>query len=122
MSLSAGTLVWVSSPTAPRAGQRVPARTPRGLPQVQLTVSPLPALGEEDELLCLFGDSPLRSARVEGDTVTCDPPSSIPSTPPGQGEALPSGHRLALVPSPCAWGGHCARPLSPPVPPFRTTC
>ncbi|XP_045434668.1 plexin-B2 isoform X1 [Pipistrellus kuhlii] len=50
---------------------------------VQLTVSPLPALGE-DKLLCLFGDSPAHPARVEGDTVVCSSPSSIPSTPPGQ--------------------------------------
>ncbi|XP_037703692.1 plexin-B2 isoform X2 [Choloepus didactylus] len=52
--------------------------------EVQLTVSPLPALTEGDELLCLFGDSPQHSARVEGDTVVCKFPSSIPSTPPGQ--------------------------------------
>ncbi|XP_039718937.1 plexin-B2 [Pteropus medius] len=52
--------------------------------EVQLTVSPLPALGKEDGLLCLFGDSPPHAARVEGDTVICDSPSSIPSTPPGQ--------------------------------------
>lgn len=77
-----------------------PARVPRpsrlgrgvrcelcGLPQVQLTISPLPALGEEDELLCLFGDSPAHPARVEGDIVVCNSPSSIPSTPSGQGEA-----------------------------------
>ncbi|XP_023381201.1 plexin-B2 [Pteropus vampyrus] len=52
--------------------------------EVQLTVSPLPALSKEDGLLCLFGDSPPHAARVEGDTVICDSPSSIPSTPPGQ--------------------------------------
>lgn len=52
--------------------------------EVQLTISPLPALGEEDELLCLFGDSPAHPARVEGDIVVCNSPSSIPSTPSGQ--------------------------------------
>ncbi|KAK2121939.1 Plexin-B2 [Saguinus oedipus] len=55
--------------------------------EVQLTVSPLPALNEEDELLCLFGDSPPHPARVEGNTVICNSPNSIPVTPPGQGEA-----------------------------------
>uniref|UniRef100_A0A8C4MUK5 Plexin B2 n=1 Tax=Equus asinus asinus TaxID=83772 RepID=A0A8C4MUK5_EQUAS len=50
----------------------------------RLTVSPLPALSEEDELLCLFGESPPHSARVEGDAVICNSPSNIPSTPPGQ--------------------------------------
>lgn len=62
-------------------------------PQVQLTVSPLPVLGE-DKLLCLFGDSPAHPARVEGDSVVCNSPSNIPSTPPGQGEA----RALALLP------------------------
>ena len=59
----------------------------RALRQVQLTVSPLPALSEEDELLCLFGDSPAHPARVEGDAVICNSPRTIPNTPPGQGEA-----------------------------------
>ncbi|XP_035130071.3 plexin-B2 isoform X1 [Callithrix jacchus] len=52
--------------------------------EVQLTVSPLPALSEEDELLCLFGDSSPHPARVEGNTVICNSPNSIPVTPPGQ--------------------------------------
>uniref|UniRef100_A0A2R9CCI9 Plexin-B2 n=1 Tax=Pan paniscus TaxID=9597 RepID=A0A2R9CCI9_PANPA len=52
--------------------------------EVQLTVSPLPALSEEDELLCLFGESPPHPARVEGEAVICNSPSSIPVTPPGQ--------------------------------------
>lgn len=52
--------------------------------EVQLTVSPLPALSKEDELLCLFGESPPHPARVEGGTVICNSPSSIPITPPGQ--------------------------------------
>uniref|UniRef100_G1QII8 Plexin B2 n=1 Tax=Nomascus leucogenys TaxID=61853 RepID=G1QII8_NOMLE len=52
--------------------------------EVQLTVSPLPALSEEDKLLCLFGESPPHPARVEGEAVTCNSPSSIPVTPPGQ--------------------------------------
>ncbi|KAM9228913.1 plexin-B2 isoform 2-T4 [Dugong dugon] len=52
--------------------------------EVQLTVSPLPTLREEDELRCLFGDSPPHRARVEGDTVVCNSPNVIPSTPPGQ--------------------------------------
>ncbi|XP_037369244.1 plexin-B2 isoform X2 [Talpa occidentalis] len=52
--------------------------------EVQLTISPLPALGEDDELLCLFGNSAPHSARVEGDTVVCNSPSEIPATPPGQ--------------------------------------
>ncbi|XP_070267445.1 plexin-B2 [Myotis yumanensis] len=51
--------------------------------EVQLTVSPLPALGE-DKLLCLFGDSPAHPARMEGDAVVCNSPSNIPSTPSGQ--------------------------------------
>lgn len=70
------------------------------LPQVQLTVSPLPALREEDELLCLFGESPPHSARVEGDAVICNSPSNIPSTPPGQGEAVllqPLGGHFSLL-------------------------
>ncbi|XP_077025366.1 plexin-B2 isoform X2 [Tamandua tetradactyla] len=51
--------------------------------EVQLTVSPLPALTVDDELLCLFGGSQ-HPARVEGDSVICNSPSSVPSTPPGQ--------------------------------------
>ena len=54
---------------------------------MQLTVSPLPALSEEDELLCLFGNSPAHAARVEGDVVICNSPHTIPRTPAGQGEA-----------------------------------
>lgn len=52
--------------------------------EVLLTISPLPALSEGDELLCHFGDSPLLPAHVEGDTVACYSPNSIPATPPGQ--------------------------------------
>ncbi|XP_040843627.1 plexin-B2 isoform X1 [Ochotona curzoniae] len=52
--------------------------------EVQLTVSPLPALSADDELLCLFGEPPPHPARVEGDTVICNSPSSIPSTQPGE--------------------------------------
>ncbi|XP_004775430.1 plexin-B2 [Mustela putorius furo] len=51
--------------------------------EVQLTVRPLPALSEEDELLCLFGDSPAHPARVEEDAVICNSPHTIPDTPPG---------------------------------------
>lgn len=68
---------------------------PHALPQVQLTVSPLPALSDEDQLLCHFGDSPAHPARVEGDAVICNSPRTIPNTPPGQGEApvqLLGGH------------------------------
>ncbi|XP_006876454.1 PREDICTED: plexin-B2 [Chrysochloris asiatica] len=52
--------------------------------EVQLTVSPLPTLREEDKLLCHFGDSPPHLTRVEGDMVFCNSPSVIPSTPAGQ--------------------------------------
>ncbi|XP_017513502.1 plexin-B2 isoform X1 [Manis javanica] len=52
--------------------------------EVQLNVSPLPALGEEDVLLCVFGELPPHPAHVEGDTVVCSSPSNIPDTPPGQ--------------------------------------
>lgn len=53
--------------------------------EVQLTVSPLPDLSaDDDELLCLFGASPPHPARVDGDTVICNSPSSIPSTRPGE--------------------------------------
>ncbi|XP_062930807.1 plexin-B2 isoform X2 [Cynocephalus volans] len=52
--------------------------------EVQLTVSPLPALSEGDKLLCLFGESPAHKARMKGDAVVCDSPSSIPGTPLGQ--------------------------------------
>lgn len=48
--------------------------------EVRLSVSPLPTLTEDDELLCLFGDSPPHPARVEDDTVICNSPSSIPCT------------------------------------------
>lgn len=84
---------------------------------MQLTVSPLPALGKDDELLCLFGDSPPHSAGVEGDTVTCDSPSSIPGTPPGQGEAPPSSRRLPSLLLPLRGGV-----VSPPVTPLRRAC
>lgn len=59
--------------------------------QVRLSVSPLPNMTKEDELLCLFGDSPPHPARVEDDAIICNSPSSIPTTPPGQGETSPSG-------------------------------
>lgn len=52
--------------------------------EVLLTISPFPVLIEDDELLCHFGDSTPHSARVEGNAVICNSPSSIPSTPPGQ--------------------------------------
>ncbi|XP_036721213.1 plexin-B2 isoform X1 [Balaenoptera musculus] len=52
--------------------------------EVHLTVSPLPALSEEDKLLCLFGESPPHVASMQGGAVVCNSPSSIPSTPPGQ--------------------------------------
>lgn len=85
----------VSSCAHSGAGSRTAGRCPaqrswcelRTFHQVQLTVSPLPALSEEDELLCLFGDSPAHPARVEGDAVICNSPRTIPNTPPGQGEA-----------------------------------
>uniref|UniRef100_A0A8C2LJ97 Sema domain-containing protein n=1 Tax=Cricetulus griseus TaxID=10029 RepID=A0A8C2LJ97_CRIGR len=62
--------------------------------QVRLSVSPLPTLTQEDELLCLFGEPPPRSAQVEGDAIICDPPSSIPSTPPGQDHVAVSSQLL----------------------------
>lgn len=72
------------------------------LPQVQLTVSPLPALSDDDTLLCLFGGSPPHPARLQEGTVVCNSPSrsSLPRTPPGQGEA-PAAARQAQ-----AWGAH----------------
>lgn len=70
--------------------------------QVQLTVSPLPALAEEDEVLCVFGGSPPHPARVEGEVVTCNSPSSIPSTPPGQGKAPPAALEPVSCPAGCA--------------------
>lgn len=66
------------------------------LSQVQLTVSPLPALSDDDTLLCLFGGSPPHPARLQEGTVVCNSPSrsSLPRTPPGQGEA-PAAARQA---------------------------
>ena len=80
------------------------------LPQVQLTVSPLPALSDDDTLLCLFGGSPPHPARLQEGTVVCNSPSrsSLPRTPPGQGEA-PAAARQAQ-----AWGAHCDPRLPPP--------
>lgn len=52
--------------------------------EVQLTISPLPALGRRDKLQCVFGNSTPHPARMEGDTIVCNSPSRIPSTPPGQ--------------------------------------
>ncbi|XP_043737298.1 plexin-B2 isoform X2 [Cervus elaphus] len=54
--------------------------------EVQLTVSPLPALSDDDTLLCLFGGSPPHPARLQEGTVVCNSPSrsSLPRTPPGQ--------------------------------------
>ncbi|XP_006888079.1 PREDICTED: plexin-B2 [Elephantulus edwardii] len=52
--------------------------------EVQLTVHPLPTLRGDDQLLCLFGDSPAHPAHVEGNFIRCTSPSIIPSTPPGQ--------------------------------------
>lgn len=71
--------------------------------QVRLSVSPLPTLTEEDELLCLFGESPPHRARVEGDTVICNSSSNIPSTPPGQGEI---SYSLAPGPAHFLWPAH----------------
>lgn len=70
-------------------GTHRPRQPPASSIQVLLTISPLPALSEDDELLCHFGDSPLLPAHVEGDTVACYSPNSIPATPPGQGEPHP---------------------------------
>lgn len=96
------------SPRPPRLGRGV-QREPHGLPQVQLTISPLPALGRRDKLQCVFGNSTPHPARMEGDTIVCNSPSRIPSTPPGQGEAPSSSHQLALVPPSCTPWGHLPR-------------
>ncbi|KAM5333552.1 plexin-B2 isoform 2-T2 [Glossophaga mutica] len=65
-------------------GARPQNMSRRAQGEVQLTVSPLPALGEEDKLLCRFGDSPPHPALVKGDVVICNSTSTVPSTPPGQ--------------------------------------
>lgn len=66
--------------------------TAPSLLQVEMTISPLPALNEEDELLCHFGESPPQVARVKGDMVACYSPNKIPPTLPGQGEPHPHSH------------------------------
>ncbi|XP_072452533.1 plexin-B2 isoform X3 [Notamacropus eugenii] len=52
--------------------------------EVRLTVSPLPALTMNDDLQCSFGDSPAHPAHVEGETIICNSPNTIPPTPAGQ--------------------------------------
>lgn len=65
-------------------GARPQNMSRRAQGEVQLTVSPLPALSEEDRLLCRFGDAPPHPALVQGDVVICNSTSTVPSTPPGQ--------------------------------------
>lgn len=55
--------------------------------QVELTVSPLPALTESDQVLCTFGET-TRNAQLKDGVIICDPPSIIPPTPKGQGKEL----------------------------------
>lgn len=103
-------LVLVSLPPRLGGGARTGRHELHGLPQVQLTVSPLPALSEEDRLLCRFGDAPPHPALVQGDVVICNSTSTVPSTPPGQGEARPAPRALPQSSA----GVSFAPPIDPP--------
>lgn len=55
--------------------------------QVKLTVSPLPALNSDDQLLCTFGDT-THPAQLNEGVIICGPPKVIPPTPEGQGKEI----------------------------------
>lgn len=54
---------------------------------MKLTVSPLPALNSDDQLLCTFGDT-THPAQLNEGVISCGPPKVIPPTPEGQGKEI----------------------------------
>lgn len=54
---------------------------------MKLTVSPLPALNSDDQLLCTFGDT-THPAQLNEGVIICGPPKVIPPTPEGQGKEI----------------------------------
>lgn len=55
--------------------------------QVELTVTPLPELNEDDKLWCHFGEMS-HQAELQGEAIICQPPNKIPPTPEGQGKEI----------------------------------
>nr|XP_020652892.1 plexin-B2 [Pogona vitticeps]XP_020652893.1 plexin-B2 [Pogona vitticeps] len=60
--------------------QNMSRRAPR---MVELTVTPLPDLNEDDKLWCHFGEM-IHQAQLQGEAIVCPPPNVIPATPEGQ--------------------------------------
>uniref|UniRef100_A0A8B9C8W9 Plexin-B2 n=1 Tax=Anser brachyrhynchus TaxID=132585 RepID=A0A8B9C8W9_9AVES len=71
-----GTCVTIISADPRNMSRRAPA-------MVKLTVSPLPALNSNDQLLCTFGET-THPAQLNEGVIICGPPKVIPPTPKGQ--------------------------------------
>ncbi|KAM8820267.1 plexin-B2 [Eudromia elegans] len=71
-----GTCMTIISAEPQNMSRRAPAK-------VELTVSPLPTLTDNDELFCTFGET-TRSAELKEGVIICEPPDWIPPTPKGQ--------------------------------------
>uniref|UniRef100_A0A803TSL6 Plexin B2 n=1 Tax=Anolis carolinensis TaxID=28377 RepID=A0A803TSL6_ANOCA len=53
--------------------------------KVELTITPLPDLNEDDQIWCHFGNM-VHQAELQGEAIICQPPDEIPPTPKGQGK------------------------------------
>ncbi|XP_060633753.2 plexin-B2 [Anolis sagrei] len=51
--------------------------------KVELTITPLPELNEDDQIWCHFGNM-VHQAELQGEAIICEPPNEIPPTPKGQ--------------------------------------
>nr|XP_008109465.1 PREDICTED: plexin-B2 [Anolis carolinensis] len=51
--------------------------------KVELTITPLPDLNEDDQIWCHFGNM-VHQAELQGEAIICQPPDEIPPTPKGQ--------------------------------------
>ncbi|XP_062439111.1 plexin-B2 isoform X2 [Rhea pennata] len=76
--------LWSPSGTCMTIISADPRNMSRTTPaKVELTVSPLPALTDGDQLVCTFGET-IRDAQLKEGVVICNPPDLIPPTPKGQ--------------------------------------
>ncbi|XP_062990148.1 plexin-B2 isoform X2 [Elgaria multicarinata webbii] len=71
-----GICLNITSAHPQNMSRRVPGK-------VELTLSPLPDLDEEDQLWCHFGEMN-HQAELQGETIICHPPNTIPPTIKGQ--------------------------------------
>ncbi|XP_077194444.1 plexin-B2 isoform X4 [Paroedura picta] len=55
--------------------------------KVELTLSPMPDLNDDDQLQCHFGETSHQAELIE-EAIICDPPEVIPPTPKGQDHVL----------------------------------